>query len=155
MPEMERWSFEEILRYFGEPAIVPVRRTDGKPIEESERLPQHLVSCLIPLPVFKLCVASPGRVRAKICDFGEAFRHGAPDLGNKLASQLNIPHLYAAPEVIFGEPVPAGPPMDIWALAVLMHAILSRNCGLFDSYHGIDEEIVREMVLILGKLPHK
>ncbi|KAF8349623.1 hypothetical protein F5887DRAFT_914540 [Amanita rubescens] len=50
------------------------------------------------------------------------------------------PCLYAAPEIIFREPVSAGLPTDIWALAVLMHAILSRNCGLFDSYHGNEEE---------------
>jgi serine/threonine-protein kinase SRPK3 len=59
MPEMERWSFEEVQRYFGKPVIAPVQRTDGNPIERSEHLPQYLVSCPLSLPIL---LHSPGSV---------------------------------------------------------------------------------------------
>lgn len=45
--------------------------------------------------------------------------------------------------------------MDVWALAVLIHIVLSGGYLLFNSYHGIKQEVLREMVLTLGKLPDR
>lgn len=44
---------------------------------------------------------------------------------------------------------------DVWALAGLMHAILSGGFFLFHSYYGVQKEVLREVILILGKLPEK
>jgi hypothetical protein len=45
--------------------------------------------------------------------------------------------------------------VDVWALAVLIHMVLSGGSFLFSSYHGIKQEVLREMVLTLGKLPDR
>ena len=45
--------------------------------------------------------------------------------------------------------------MDVWALAVLIHVVLSGGFFLFSSYYGIKQEVLREMVLTLGKLPER
>jgi len=94
------------------------------------------------------CLASPANVHVEIYDFGEAFLYGV-----HRPSWLNTPRVYAAPEVIFCEPV--RPPTDVWALAVLIHMIISNHYPLFHSPHGIEKEVVYEMILILGILPER
>ena len=70
-----------------------------------------------------------------------------------MITQLNTPCIYATPEIIFHNHV--SPAVDVWALAVLMHMVLSGGSLLFSSYNGIEEEVLREMVLTLGKLPDR
>ena len=67
-----------------------------------------------------------------------------------MITQLHMPSVYAAPEIIFHNHV--SPAVDVWALAVLMHMILRRGSLLFVSADGIKKEVLREMVLTLGKL---
>ncbi|KAF8524494.1 kinase-like domain-containing protein [Gautieria morchelliformis] len=95
-------------------------------------------------------------VRVKICDFGEAFLWD----GNPVITQVYTPSAYAAPEIILHDPV--GPAVDVWALAVLMHLVLSGGTLLFGgdyflrpSYHTIKKEALRNMVMTLGKLPDR
>ena len=71
-----------------------------------------------------------------------------------MVTQLNTPCVYAAPEIMFHDHE-VSPAVDVWALAVLIHMVLSRGIFLFDSYYGIKQEVLREMVLTLGKLPDR
>lgn len=54
---------------------------------------------------------------------------------------------------MLGEPSLPSPPTDVWALAVLFHSLLTGGAGLFHSPYGLADELLREMVLVLGKLP--
>lgn len=85
----------------------------------------------------------------KICDFGEAFVwEGKPS-----RIKLNTPCVYAAPEIIFEDLI--SPATDVWAMAVFVHTVLSGGADLFISLHGLNKEVLREMVLTLGKLPER
>jgi len=66
-------------------------------------------------------------------------------------TQLNTPCIYAAPEIIFHDHI--SPAVDVWALAVLIHMVLSGGFHLFNSYRGIQKEVLREMVLTLDGGP--
>jgi serine/threonine-protein kinase SRPK3 len=70
-----------------------------------------------------------------------------------MITQLNTPCVYAAPEIMFHDRI--SPATDVWALAVLVHMVLSGGYFLFNSYHGFKKEVLREMVLTLGKLPDR
>ena len=60
-----------------------------------------------------------------------------------MITQVNTPYVYAAPEIIFHDVV--NPAVDVWALAVLIHMVLSGGSLLFNSYHGVKQEVLREM----------
>jgi hypothetical protein len=45
--------------------------------------------------------------------------------------------------------------VDVWALAVLIHMVLSNGSLLFNSQRGIPKEVVVAMILTLGKLPDR
>ncbi|KAF8067644.1 kinase-like domain-containing protein [Lyophyllum atratum] len=157
-PEMEHWSLQEIQHYLGEPITCRTIREDRAPITATPHLPQRLVYLPDPLALLQLCLASPAKVHVKICDFSEAFLYDVNCTSQPITNtpmQRNCPKVYAAPEIIFHEPTTPGPPTDIWALAVLIHMILSSHCELFYSPYGIEKEVVCEMVLTLGKLPQR
>jgi serine/threonine protein kinase len=101
------------------------------------------------LELLQLCLSSPEAVHIKICDFGESFLWD----NKPVITQLNTPCVYRAPEIIFHDHI--SPAVDIWALAVLIHFVLSGGCLLFNSSYGIQKEVVMEMVLTLGKLPDR
>ena len=67
-----------------------------------------------------------------------------------MITQLHTPSIYAAPEIIFHDHV--SPAVDVWALGVLVHMILSGESLLFISADRIKKEVLRELVLTLGKL---
>ncbi|KAF8149448.1 kinase-like domain-containing protein [Crassisporium funariophilum] len=149
-PQMSHWSQQQMLQYFGEPRKRLLTRRDREPTTTSPHVPAYLVTSPDAADLLKVCLTpTPTNdiPHIKICDFGEAFLwKGTPRSRN-----LNTPRVYAAPEVIFHSPI--SPATDVWALAVLMHMILSGGMSLFSSYRGDEDEVVREMVLILGKLP--
>lgn len=97
--------------------------------------------------MLSLCLTDTCAIR--IADFGEAFISAGQCNPNK---RLNTPVWYAAPEVLFQDPV--GPPADIWALACLLYHVLGDH-ELFESYDGLRDEILTQMVRTLGILPER
>jgi serine/threonine-protein kinase SRPK3 len=149
IPGIERMSRQDLQKYLGEPSRRPLSRRDGKPVTYTPHEPTYVVSSPLRLELLQLCLNSPEAVRLKICDFGEAFLWD----DKSLITQLNTPCVYAAPEIIFHDQI--SPAVDVWALAVLVHMVLSGGYLLFSSYHKIEKEVLREMVLTLGKLPDR
>jgi serine/threonine protein kinase len=143
-------SLQDLQKYLGEPYKRPLFLRDGKPvIVSTPHEPKYVVSSPHRLELLQLCLNSSEAVRLKICDFGEAFLWD----DKPVTTRLNTPCVYAAPEIIFHDRVSPG--VDVWALAVLMHMVLSGGSLLFNSYNGIKKEVLREMVLTLGKLPDR
>ncbi|KAF8075210.1 kinase-like domain-containing protein [Lyophyllum atratum] len=159
-PRMAHFSLEDIRQYFEIDEGGPLTRVDGVPITPTAHVPQRLYTTPLPYALLRLCLSSLETVHVKICDFGEAFLYavnGTPQPNTTTPIPRHIPRVYAAPEIIFEEPINPAPPSDIWALAVLMHMILSIG-GYnmpFHSDYGITKELVREMVRSLGKLPQR
>ncbi|KAF8488912.1 kinase-like domain-containing protein [Gautieria morchelliformis] len=146
---IEQMSRQDLQKYLGEPRKRLLSRRDGKLVTSSPHEPKYVVSAPQRQALLELCLNSSDAVRVKICDFGEAFLWD----GKPVITQLHTPSVYAAPEIIFHDHVSPG--VDVWALAVLMHMVLSGGSLLFVSPDGIKKEVLREMVLTLGKLPDK
>lgn len=146
---IERISYQDLQKYLGEPYKSPLSLRDGTPVTSTPHEPKYVVPSPHRLELLRLCLSSPETVRVKICDFGEAFLWDV----KPAITQFNTPCVYAAPEIIFNDHV--SPAVDVWALAVLIHIVLSGGYLLFNSYHGIKQEVLREMVLTLGKLPDR
>ncbi|KIM86333.1 hypothetical protein PILCRDRAFT_65075 [Piloderma croceum F 1598] len=140
-------SCQDLQKYLGEPHKGPLSRRDGKPVIYTPHEPKYVVSSPERLELLQLCLNSPEAVSLKLCDFGESFLWD----DKPMITQLNTPCVYAAPEIIFHDHI--SPAVDVWALGVLMHMVLSGGYLLFNSYHGIKKEVLREMVLTLGKFP--
>ncbi|TDL22493.1 kinase-like protein [Rickenella mellea] len=142
-PRIASWSEEDVKKYLGKPVKDFLQSVDGTPLEDDPSRPKYLV----PLPekssFLRLCFEHP---HVKICDFSEAFIPTIPH-----PRKLATPRLFRPPEGLLGILPHATLETDIWALAVLMHAIFTGGCGLF--LDGRDDRILREMVLLLGKLP--
>ena len=149
IPGIEQISYQDLQKYLGEPYKRPLSVRDGIPVTSTPHEPKYVVPSPDRLELLRLCLSSPGTVHVKICDFGEAFLWDV----KPAITQLNTPCVYAAPEIIFNDHV--SPAVDVWALAVLIHIVLSGGYLLFNSYHGIKQEVLREMVLTLGKLPDR
>jgi serine/threonine protein kinase len=140
-------SHQDLQKYLGEPHKAPLSRRDGKPVIYTPHEPKYVVSSPEWLELLQLCLNSPEAVNLKICDFGESFLWD----DKPVITQLNTPCVYAAPEIIFHDHI--SPAVDVWALAVLIHMVLSGGYLLFNLPHGIKKEVLMEMVLTLGKLP--
>lgn len=149
IPGVEHLSLQELQDYLGEPRKRRLSRWDGKPVISTPHQPKYVVPSPEWLELLKLCLSSPEGIHIKICDFGEAFLYA----DKPMITRLNTPCVYAAPEIMFHDET--SPATDVWALAVLMHIVLSRGNYLFISYHGVKKEVLREMVLTLGKLPDR
>jgi len=83
-----------------------------------------------------------------MCDFGESFLWD----DKPVITRLNTPCVYAAPEIISHDHIT--PAVDVWALAVFIHVVLSGGL-LFESDYGIRNEVLMGMVMTLGKLPDR
>ncbi|KAF8521833.1 kinase-like domain-containing protein [Gautieria morchelliformis] len=148
IPGIEQMSHQDLQKYLGDPCKLQLSREDGKPVTSSPHEPKYVVASPEWLALLQLCLNSPEGIRVKICDFGEAFLWD----GKPVITQVHTPSIYAAPEIILHDHV--SPAADVWALAVLMHLVLSGGC-FFDSPHRIKKEVLSEMVLTLGKLPDR
>jgi serine/threonine protein kinase len=92
------------------------------------------------------CFADPANVRVKICDFGESFLVEEP------SGKLHIPPMYVSPEAAILRSV--APPNDVWALAVVVHDLVSNGWPLFATpWQKSNDAAVAGAVLRLGKLP--
>ncbi|KAH7907874.1 kinase-like domain-containing protein [Hygrophoropsis aurantiaca] len=155
-PEFEKWSSEEdVDEYIDPPEEVMLAR--NAPYRDlpfvDPHTPEYLVSSSTSAELLALCVT--GAVHIKICDFGEAFlwSNTTHAHAHEPRPTLNIPSVYAAPEIIFRDAV--SPAVDVWATAVLAYYLLSGGSYLFDSDGGIAAEVVCAMIAKLGRLPDK
>lgn len=151
IPGIENWTRQDIETYFGQPRKLPIRDSNWNIISSTTpNVPEYVVGGADGFELLKLCLSSTDTIHIKICDFGESYlSDGAPK-----TTAPNMPRVFAAPEAIFFQE-PVTPAVDVWALAVLMHLLLSGGGLLFASYHDITKEVVREMVSTLGKLPDR
>lgn len=151
IPGIENWTRQDIETYYGQPQKLPIRDGEWNIITPTTpSVPEYVLGEADGIELLELCLSSIDTIHIKICDFGESYlSDGAPK-----TTAPRMPRVFAAPEAIFFQE-PVTPAIDIWALAVLMHMLLSGGGLLFASYHGITKEIVREMVLTLGKLPDR
>lgn len=81
-----------------------------------------------------------------LVDFGQSFKFDQPP--NK--EDIGIPFSYCAPEVIFDSKMTKY--SEIWALGCVI-AELRAGQQLFASWSGGQDEILRQIVQTLGKLP--
>ncbi|TVY42395.1 Serine/threonine-protein kinase [Lachnellula occidentalis] len=82
--------------------------------------------------------------RISIIDFGESYdpRTPPPDLG--------ITASFRPPELLFDNTIGVG--CDLWALACTVFEIRT-GCHLFENFMDDDDEVIMQMVPLLGKLP--
>ncbi|GJJ15407.1 hypothetical protein Clacol_009683 [Clathrus columnatus] len=151
-PKISSWTSDsDFEKYLGRPMRRKLLlRGTNEIAAPSPHLPSYLVSRNGPDLLLEFCLSDPTQIRVKICDFGEA---SIPTMQLAPPSR-GIPLVYAAPEVIFGDPI--GSPADIWALAVLIRYIISGRF-LFPSFSfsEVRKDVIRSMVLVLGKLPER
>ncbi|KIM41643.1 hypothetical protein M413DRAFT_445618 [Hebeloma cylindrosporum] len=141
IPGIENWTRRDIETYFGHPQKLPIRDNDGNVITSTTpNVPPYVVGATNSSELLKLCLSSIDNIHIKICDFGESYLSDGP----AKTTVPNMPQVFAAPEAIFFQE-PVTPAIDVWALAVLMHMLLSGRGLLFASYHGLTKEVVREM----------
>ncbi|KAH7910093.1 kinase-like domain-containing protein [Hygrophoropsis aurantiaca] len=147
-PEIETWSDQDVQKYFRTPFRAQTRpneRYAQSPIDDPH-VPSYQVPPRVSGKLLRLCFAA---AHVKICDFGDSFLWA----GEPRQVKLHTPAEYAAPEIIFRDPVT--PAIDIWAMAILAHCLLSGGITLFETRDRLKKEAVKAMVLTLGKLPDK
>ncbi|KAJ6489670.1 hypothetical protein C8R47DRAFT_476300 [Mycena vitilis] len=130
-----------------EPEMSPLRLYDtGEPASPSPHRPSYTVHGDLPFPMTTACFEDPANVRVKICDFGESF------LAETSSGKVHIPPMYVSPEgAIIGS---VGLPQDVWALAVIVHDLVSDRRPLFATPWQMSKDVaVAGAVLRLGKLP--
>lgn len=152
IPGIDQITQADFERYLGCPRKLPVANEDKSSVPPSPHLPRYFVeSSPDRTELFERCLllTSPS---VKICDFGESLFW---DIETKipLESELHTPCVYAAPEIIFHDRITPG--VDVWALAVMMHVLLSGGMPLFPSRQGLQSEVLCQMVLSLGKPPDR
>ncbi|KAJ6558424.1 kinase-like domain-containing protein [Mycena vulgaris] len=151
-PEIVAWSSQEdVEEYLGKPQLESLEyRPDTLPPILAPHIPQYYVYMSDPTPLLRLCLNDPTKAQVKICDFSESFifdSSAAP-----VQRSINSPVKYRAPEGLLDpQDCYPGPSTDIWALAVLFHMLFTGGCGIFPGLKA--DQTLREMVILLGKLP--
>ncbi|KAF9003317.1 kinase-like domain-containing protein [Cyathus striatus] len=151
---LQNASRTEIKRIYGEPLFSPVQysRDYRKPVPPSIHRPTMLVYSIRNLHLFEICLSSPDNIHIKICVFGESSIYN-PCYQFDRPFKSGMPLPYRAPEIIFHDIVSPAPSMDVWALGVLLYAIMNEKRCPFIA--GEKDELIQWMVMILGKLPDK
>ncbi|KAF9009520.1 kinase-like domain-containing protein [Cyathus striatus] len=142
------------LRYiYGKSESSKVTYTgDYPPATVSKHLPKEMYSDPSNTSFLKRCVSSPDKVHIKICDFSESYIFKGPAYAPDRPFYGRMPYFFKAPEIIFHDVSVPSPSIDIWYLAIVMHMMICLKMPLFGY---ADENLVRQMVLTLGKLPDK
>ncbi|KAI0450974.1 kinase-like domain-containing protein [Xylaria acuta] len=130
----------QILELVKEPEAYEVRTVSG--VDPRPRGPEY---CVIPLTsewCEKLLVEE-----IVITDFGESF------LTSSAKQSTGIPTSYAAPEILFCQPV--GITVDIWSLACTFYEIRTSQSLFGGSFYGSTfERVIYELEVLLGPLPN-
>ncbi|KAI1198835.1 kinase-like protein [Nemania serpens] len=133
---------EEIYQTYGKPELEQVVRVDGKPVDDG--VPSHLV---VPMWMGKSSEdIEMSEAQVLLSDFGESFMPAPVD-----RFYSNSPLSFRPPEAHFPSK-PLGFAADIWSLACLAWEILGAR-PLFESSMATDDEVLADVVDLLGKLP--
>ncbi|KAK7031332.1 kinase-like protein [Favolaschia claudopus] len=147
-PAFARWkTVADIDEYMLEPQTEPLQfQESSDPVSPSPHRPSYTVYSTLSVAMTTACFIDPANVRVKICDFGESFFVDAP------SGKVHIPPMYVSPEAAILRSV--GPPSDVWALAVIVHDLVSSGWPLFATpWQRSNDAAVAGAVLRLGKLP--
>lgn len=132
-------SEEQVLEALGQPQTFKVTNMAGETLTDGVG-PEYMVR-----PVeFDKVEAKFITDQACMIDLGESFQELAPP------EELGTPVIYRAPELLLNNS--AGIGSDIWALACTISEIRTGR-RLFDAMDDDENEILRSIVLLLGKLP--
>ncbi|KAI1742775.1 kinase-like domain-containing protein [Xylaria scruposa] len=130
----------QMLELVQEPEAYEVQTVSG--VDPRPRGPEY---CVIPLTskwCEKLLVNE-----IVITDFGESF------LTSSSRQSTGIPTSYAAPEILFRQPV--GVEVDIWSLACTFYEIRTGQSLFGGSFYGSAfERVIYELEVLLGPLPN-
>jgi len=136
---IDAWSQEEIYERLGQPKQCEIMTISGSPLGESA--PRYVVEpCSLLNPQFL-------SDDVLLVDFGCAFLSDGPPSN---PDDIGLTMSYSAPEVIFDSKLSAY--SDIWALGCVLFEIRS-GTQLFGDWVGTKDDILRQMVQALGKLP--
>ncbi|CAG8098066.1 unnamed protein product [Penicillium olsonii] len=141
--DFDQLSIEELYGKYGSPALEPVIRFDGQPLDSS--VPSSFV------PPIWLGKASEEfslpESRVLLSDFGEAYR---PSAERRYSS--HAPMSFMPPEGRFEPECGLSFPADIWTLACSIWTILGQR-PIFEDILATPDDIAAEQVDTLGKLP--
>ncbi|KAL8795943.1 MAG: hypothetical protein Q9195_001687 [Heterodermia aff. obscurata] len=136
---IDTWSTESIYKQLGPPMKEDVFSfSGGKP---DDCAPQYLVESVS----FSQLDSHYISHQALLIDLGEAFLDPSPPMQG-----VGTPVSYCSPELMLEKK--ASKASDIWALACTVFAIRA-GCPLFESFLGSSDEVLEEIVRIVGPLP--
>ena len=141
--DFDQLSIEELYEKYGSPALEPVIRFDGQPLDSS--VPSSVV------PPIWLGKASEEfslpESRVLLSDFGEAYQ---PSTERRYSS--HAPVSFMPPEARFEPERGLSFSADIWTLACSIWIILGQR-PIFEDILATPDDIVAEQVDARGKLP--
>ncbi|TVY84512.1 Serine/threonine-protein kinase SRPK [Lachnellula suecica] len=131
-------SEDELINQLGQPQKEPLLTISGESPAPSG--PEYLVEGL------SLDRLDARFISDQICiiDFGESY-----DMNNP-PEDLGITASFRSPELLFDNTIGVG--CDLWALACTIYDIRTRS-PLFENFMDDDDEVIMQMVPLLGKLP--
>ena len=139
LKDIDTWSTESIYKQLGRPMKEEVFTfSGGKP---DDCAPQYLVDSASFVYVDSHYISH----QALLIDLGEAFLESSPSIHG-----VGTPVSYSSPELLLGKK--ASKASDIWALACTVFEIRA-GFPLFESFVGSCDEVLKEMVRIVGPLP--
>ncbi|KAF7305032.1 Protein kinase [Mycena kentingensis (nom. inval.)] len=136
-------SMEEVEGVIGAPRQIRYEKTAEQ--RASPRLPDYLVPAgklKNTTEILRLCLERPN---IRICDFSEAYMPG-----QRNPRRVAIPNMFRPPDAILLDAPHATRELDIWALAILFHIVLT-GFGLFLSSDA--DDALTDMALNLGPFP--
>ncbi|KAJ7224492.1 hypothetical protein GGX14DRAFT_650739 [Mycena pura] len=138
----------------------PSLAEDLEDLYPDERLPPNIARRLITqyfvvkpdsTLLLHLCLDNPTQAHVQISDFSESFLFNSSTPVQRL---VHSPTVFRAPELLLDrENCSPQPSTDMWALAVVFHMLFTGGFPLFPSGRGVQDLVLREMVILLGKLP--
>ncbi|KAH8650804.1 kinase-like domain-containing protein, partial [Tricladium varicosporioides] len=128
----------ELIKQFGEPNKEPLLTVSGKSPGPSG--PEYLVESLSLDQLDARFISD----KISIIDFGESY-----DM-HSLPQDLGITASFRSPELLFDNTIGVG--CDLWALACTVFEVRTRS-PLFENFMDDDDEVIMQMVPLLGKLP--
>ena len=129
---------DELIKQLGEPNKEPLLTISGESPAPSG--PEYLVEGLSLDRLDARFISD----QASVIDFGESYdMHSPPE-------DLGITASFRSPELLFDNTTGVG--CDLWALACTIYEVRTRS-PLFESFMDDDDEVIMQMVPLLGKLP--
>ena len=131
-------SEDELIKQLGEPNKEPLLTISGESPAPSG--PEYLVEDLSLDRLDARFISN----KVSIIDFGESY-----DMYNP-PEDLGVTASFRAPELLFDNTIGVG--CDLWALACTIFEVRTRS-PLFQNFMDDDDEVIMQMVPLLGKLP--